>query len=200
VSYPDESVTFNGEDVPVSYYSALNSSWTETNGSTGGTWESAYDIWLGGAAGTDVNGSTEEVMIWTDVDGPSPSGCKYGTAGCAGTAPVTWTDSANSTTYDLWVACSASSCPSGGNNFTTVTWVPTTNKASSGVNMLGALNALDSDGFMNTGSTCGSADNSACAWTSGLDQVDYGWEFQNVNDGDLPFTLDNYTLTDTVAG
>jgi hypothetical protein len=199
VSYPDESVTFNGGEVPVSYYSALNSSWTETNGYTGGTWESAYDIWLGGAAGSDVNGSTEEVMIWTDVDGPSPSGCKYGTPGCAGTTPVTWTDSANSTTYDLWVACSTSPCTSGGNDFTTVTWVPTTNKASSGVNILGALNALDSDGFMNTGDTCGSGSNSACAWASGLYQIDYGWEFQNVNDGYLPFTLNHYTLTDSIA-
>ena len=200
VSYPNESATFSGGNVPVSYYSALNSSWTETNGTTGKTWESAYDIWLGGAPGSDSNGSLEEVMIWTDVDGPSPSGCEYGTSGCAGTTPVTWTDSANSTTYDLWVSCYTGPCASGGNEFSTVTWYPTTSKASGGVNILGALNALDSDGFMNTGSTCGSGDDSACAWTSGLYQIDYGWEFQTLNDGDLPFTLNNYTLTDSVAG
>jgi len=199
VSYPDASVTFSGGEVPVSYYSALNSSWTETNGTTAGTWESAYDIWLGGAPGSNENGSLEEVMIWTDVDGPKPSGCEYGTSGCAGTSPVTWTDSANSTTYDLYVSCTTT-CTSGANDFTTVTWYPTTNKASSGANLLGALDALDSDGFMNTGDTCGSGGASACAWTSGLYQIDYGWEFQTLSDTDVPFTMNNYTLTDTVAG
>jgi hypothetical protein len=62
-----ESYPHAGRDVnePLDSLQTVSSYWTETNPS-GGTWESAYDIWL--------NGTGIEVMVWTDNSGQYPIG------------------------------------------------------------------------------------------------------------------------------
>jgi hypothetical protein len=109
-SYPHAGRAVN---VPLHSLKSVTSSFNETNAS-GGTWESAYDIWL------DHTGT--EVMVWTDSQGQRPLGKKVAS---------TTSDGA---TWDLWA----------GNNGTNQTYslVREGNETSGTINLLALLDYI----------------------------------------------------------
>jgi hypothetical protein len=81
LTYPSVQVNYNQTNgYPVSTFTSMTSSYTETMNAVGGTdAEAAYDIWL--------NGLKKEVMVWVDDHGQFPSGSKVATTTFSGS---TW--------------------------------------------------------------------------------------------------------------
>lgn len=81
LTYPSVQVNYNSTDgYPVSRFTTMTSSYSETMHAVGGTdAEAAYDIW--------INGLNKEVMVWVDDHGQAPSGSKVATTSFSG---ATW--------------------------------------------------------------------------------------------------------------
>ena len=107
IGYPDTEYKYNATDI--ADYGNITSSYstTATETGSGGSYESAYDIWLGGIAGDT---SAWEVMIWTDDHGQHPGGTDEGT----------WTDPTTDDEYTVFDNTNSSG--TGG----TMWFVPTT--------------------------------------------------------------------------
>jgi hypothetical protein len=81
LTYPSVQVNYNNTNgYPLSRFTSMTSSYTETMNAVGGTdAEAAYDIWL--------NGLNKEVMVWVDDHGQSPAGSRVATTTFSG---ATW--------------------------------------------------------------------------------------------------------------
>ena len=165
ITYPDASVTL-GTMQPYTAYNNLTSSWEEVN--TGVTssqgWESAYDIWLGGAPGAS---GVQEIMVWTYNNNEGPAGQD---------TKLSWSDPTTGQTYEVWA--------SAGN--ATVSLVPKTNLSSGSVNLLDMFQWLAQNNYLNTNPSTGQA--------LGIYAIDYGWEVRTTAGETDTFTIDNYTL------
>src|ERR1700761_1656017 len=130
LSYPDTQqiyTTDSNTPNPLSGYSSITSSYTETGPSTkGNDWEAAYDIW----AGTGSNNYAQEIMIWVDNHGQRPAGDQVGSATIDGQS------------YQVWSTGKAGAY---GNP---VSLVLNSNQASGSVNLLADLNWLKSNGYV----------------------------------------------------
>lgn len=131
LTYPDVSQVFtlsNDTDPPISAFSAITSSFTETMNATAGTdSEAAYDIWLDDGSGPN------EIMIWVDNHGQTPAGDDKGPVVIGGT------------TYELW------------NGGDTISFVMS-NEQSGTVNILAVLNWLQSNGYVSSTADLGQVD------------------------------------------
>ena len=131
LSYPDVGQVFTrGDDTdpPISAFSAITSSFTETMNATAGTdAEAAYDIWV------DSGSNTEEIMIWVDNHGQTPAGDDKGSVVIGGT------------TYELWNADG------------TVSFVRS-NEQSGTVDILAVLHWLQSNGYIGSTADLGQVD------------------------------------------
>ncbi len=78
-TYPNVHQDFSNK--PVSSFKTLTSTFAESSPNVG-IWEAAYDIWTAGNA--------NEIMIWTENHGQSPSGSKVGTASLGGQTYTVW--------------------------------------------------------------------------------------------------------------
>jgi hypothetical protein len=131
LSYPDtqEVVTnSSGDPTPLADYDTLTSSYTDALPSSPGAsddYEAAYDLWLG--AGT-VSGS-QEIMVWTDNHGQTPSGSDTG---------KTWTDASTGDVYEIWAS-------SPGNP---VSLVAKTNATSGSVDLLTMIKWLKTNSYI----------------------------------------------------
>jgi hypothetical protein len=131
LSYPDtqEVVTnSSGDPTPLADYDTLTSSYTDALPSSPGAsddYEAAYDLWLG--AGT-VSGS-QEIMVWTDNHGQTPSGRDTG---------KTWTDASTGDAYEVWAS-------SPGNP---VSLVAKKNATSGSVGLLTMINWLKTNSYI----------------------------------------------------
>jgi hypothetical protein len=134
VSYPDAQqlyTTNSNTPNPLSGYSSITSSYTESGPTTSGDdYEAAYDIW----AGTGSNDYAQEIMIWVDNHGQSPAGSEVASATIDGVG------------YKIWSTSKAGAV--GG----TVSMVLDSNQSSGTVNVLDDLNWLESNGYMPAGS------------------------------------------------
>jgi hypothetical protein len=81
LTYPSVQLNYNGANgYPLSEFSSMTSSYTETMNAVAGTdAEAAYDIWL--------NGLNKEVMVWVDNHGQTSGGSKVATTTFSG---ATW--------------------------------------------------------------------------------------------------------------
>jgi hypothetical protein len=81
LTYPSVQLNYNGGNgYPVSRFTSMSSSYSESMHASGGTdAEAAYDIW--------VNGLDKEVMVWVDDHGQAPAGSKVATTSFSG---ATW--------------------------------------------------------------------------------------------------------------
>jgi hypothetical protein len=131
LSYPDVGQVFTrGDDTdpPISAFSAITSSFTETMNATAGTdAEAAYDIWVNSGS------KTEEIMIWVDNHGQTPAGDDKGSVVIGGT------------TYELWNADG------------TVSFVRS-NEQSGTVDILAVLHWLQSNGYIGSTADVGQVD------------------------------------------
>jgi hypothetical protein len=131
LSYPDVGQVFTrGDDTdpPISAFSAITSSFTETMNATAGTdAEAAYDIWVNSGS------KTEEIMIWVDNHGQTPAGDDKGSVVIEGT------------TYELWNADG------------TVSFVRS-NEQSGTVDILAVLHWLQSNGYIGSTADLGQVD------------------------------------------
>jgi hypothetical protein len=134
LSYPDTQqiyTTDSNAPNPLSGYSSITSSYTETGPSTAGNdWEAAYDIW----AGTGSNDYAQEIMIWVDNHGQRPAGDVVASATIDGQS------------YKIWSVAKA------GQTGNPVSMVLDSNQASGSVNILDDLNWLKSNGYVPAGS------------------------------------------------
>ncbi len=159
VSYPDVqqlyTTTSNTPD-PLSSFNSITSTFTESGPGSGGgdDYEAAYDIW----AGTGSNNGAQEIMIWVDNHGQTPAGSQVGTADIDGTSYAVWNS---------------------GNN--PVTLVLSSNETSGTINILAALDWLESNGYMPAG--------------SGLNQIDFGWEICSTGGTAKTFSLTQYSIS-----
>jgi Glycosyl hydrolase family 12 len=123
--------TDNDTPNPLSGYSSITSSYTESGPSTSGDdWEAAYDIW----AGTGSNNYAQEIMIWVDNHGQAPAGSVVGSATIDGQG------------YKIWSTGKAGTV---GNP---VSMVLDSNQASGSVNVLDDMKWLESNGYVPAGS------------------------------------------------
>jgi hypothetical protein len=131
LSYPDVSQEFTlstNTNPPVSAFSAITSSFTETMNATAGTdAEAAYDIWV------DNGNGPNEIMIWVDNHGQTPAGNDKGSVVIGGT------------TYELWSAKG------------TVSFVRS-NEQSGTMDILGVLHWLQSNGYVSSTARLGQVD------------------------------------------
>ena len=134
LSYPDTQqiyTTDHNTPNPLTGYSSITSTYTETGPSTqGNDWEAAYDIW----AGTGSNNYAQEIMIWVDNHGQRPAGDVVASATIDGQS------------YKVWSTGKAGAV---GNP---VSMVLDSNQASGSVNLLDDLNWLKSNGYVPQGS------------------------------------------------
>ncbi len=132
LTYPDVQQVFtltSDTDPPISAFSSITSSFTETMNVTSATdAEAAYDIWL-----DDGNGP-KEIMIWVDNHGQTPAGDDKGAVAIGGT------------TYELWSS-------SGG----TISFVMS-NEQSGTVDILAVLHWLQSNGYVSSTADLGQVD------------------------------------------
>lgn len=134
VSYPDTQqiyTTDNNTPNPLSGYSSITSSYTESGpASSGDDWEAAYDIW----AGTGSNNYAQEIMIWVDNHGQAPAGSVVGSATIDGQG------------YKIWSTGKA------GTTGNPVSMVLDSNQASGSVNVLDDMKWLEANGYVPAGS------------------------------------------------
>jgi hypothetical protein len=159
VSYPDVQQLYTTTDNtpdPLSSFTSITSTFAESGPGSGGgdDYEAAYDIW----AGTGSNNGAQEIMIWVDNHGQTPAGSQVGTADIDGTS------------YSVW---------NSGNN--PVTLVLSSNETSGTINILAALDWLESNGYMPAG--------------SGLNQIDFGWEICSTGGTAKTFSLTQYSIS-----
>jgi len=163
VSYPDiqelYSTASNKPD-PLSSFSSITSSFAENGPGSGGgdDYEAAYDIW----AGTGTNNGAQEIMIWVDNHGQTPAGSKVGTADVGGTS------------YSVWSA---------GRN--PVSLVLNSNETSGTIDILAALDWLESHGYMPAG--------------SGVNQINFGWEICSTGGSAKTFSMTRYGIESSCA-
>jgi hypothetical protein len=149
-TYPDTQqlyTTTSGAPDPLSGFSSLTSSFTESMATGAGTSaEAAYDIWLGQSAATSY---ADEVMIWNDQEnrgtcgGATPVASNIAFGGSGGVPDQDW---------DL--------CKYGSSE---LIWYPAAgNEQAGSVDVLGMLAWLETSGHLPAG--------------SGLNQIDYGFE------------------------
>jgi hypothetical protein len=121
LAYPDVGQVFtlgNDTDPPISGFSSLTSSFTQTmNANSRTDAEAAYDIWL------DNGKATDEIMIWVDNHGQTPAGNDKGHRVIDGTR------------YELWSADGTTS-------------FVRSNEQSGTVNILAVLHWLQSNGYV----------------------------------------------------
>jgi hypothetical protein len=158
VSYPDIQQLYTTDSDtpdPLSSFSSITSSFAESGPGSGGgdDYEAAYDIW----AGTGSNDYAQEIMIWVDNHGQTPAGSQVATADVDGTS------------YSIWSA---------GDN--PVSMVLSSNETSGTVNILAALDWLESHGYMPAG--------------SGLNQIDFGWEICSTGGTAKTFRITEYGI------
>jgi len=163
VSYPDVQqiyTTTSDTPDPLSGFASITSSFAENGPGSGGgdDYEAAYDIW----AGTGSDNYAQEIMIWVDNHGQTPAGSEVGTADIAGAS------------YSIWSA---------GKN--PVSLVLNSNETSGTINILAALNWLESNGYMPSG--------------SGLNQIDFGWEICSTGGSAKTFSLTSYGIESSCA-
>jgi hypothetical protein len=131
LSYPDVAQVFtlsSDADPPISAFSSVTSSFTETMNATSGTdAEAAYDIWA------DNGSSVEEIMIWVDNHGQTPAGNETSSVNIGGT------------TYQFW------------NAGDTVSFVRS-NEQSGTVDILAVLHWLQSNGYLSASADLGQVD------------------------------------------
>jgi len=163
VSYPDVqeiyTTTGNRPD-PLSSFRSITSSFAENGPGSGGgdDYEAAYDIW----AGTGTNSGAQEIMIWVDNHGQTPAGSKVGTADIGGAS------------YTVWSA---------GRN--PVSLVLSSNETSGTIDILAALEWLESHGYMPAG--------------SGVNQIDFGWEICSTGGSAKTFSMTRYGIESSCA-
>ena len=163
VSYPDVqeiyTTTGNRPD-PLSSFRSITSSFAENGPGSGGgdDYEAAYDIW----AGTGTNSGAQEIMIWVDNHGQTPAGSKAGTADIGGAS------------YTVWSA---------GRN--PVSLVLSSDEASGTIDILAALEWLESHGYMPAG--------------SGVNQIDFGWEICSTGGSAKTFSMTRYGIESSCA-
>lgn len=159
ISYPDiqqlYTTTSNTPD-PISSFNSITSSFTENGPGSGGgnDYEAAYDIW----AGTGSNNYAQEIMIWVDNHGQTPAGSKAGTADIGGASYSVWSEQGNNP----------------------VSLVLNSNKTSGTIDILAALNWLESHGYVPSG--------------SGLNQIDFGWEICSTGGSAKTFVMTRYGI------
>jgi hypothetical protein len=158
VSYPDVQqiyTTTSDTPDPLSNFTTITSSFAENGPGSGGgdDYEAAYDIWTG----TGSDNYAQEIMIWVDNHGQTPAGSEVATASIDGA------------TYSVW---SAGDHP--------VSLVLNSNETSGTVNILAALNWLESNGYMPSG--------------SGLNQIDFGWEICSTGGVAKTFSMSQYGI------
>jgi hypothetical protein len=163
VSYPDVQeiyTTDSNRPDPLSSFSSITSSFAENGPGSGGgdDYEAAYDIW----AGTGTNNGAQEIMIWVDNHGQTPAGSKVGTADLGGTS------------YSVWSA---------GRN--PVSLVLNSNETSGTIDILAALDWLESHGYMPAG--------------SGVNQIDFGWEICSTGGSAKTFSMTRYGIESSCA-
>jgi len=158
VSYPDvgQIYTTSGDTPdPLSSFNSITSSFTEYGPGSGGgdDYEAAYDIW----AGTGSHNYAQEIMLWVDTQGQTPAGSKVGTADIGGVRYSVWSEHDNP-----------------------VSLARTSNESSGTVNLLAALDWLESHGYMPQG--------------SGLNEVDFGWEICSTGGSAKRFSMTRYGI------
>jgi hypothetical protein len=94
-TYPNVQENFSS--IPVSQFSQLSSTFSETDPHVG-DYEDAYDIWLNGIA----NSTSNEVMIWNENYGQTPAGSDVGSVTLDGHSWAVYTTSSHS--YTAFVA------------------------------------------------------------------------------------------------
>ena len=131
LSYPDVAQVFtlgNDTDPPITGFSAITSSFTETMNATAKTdAEAAYDIWL------DNGKASDEIMIWVDNHGQTPAGKDKGPVVIGGTR------------YELWSADGTTS-------------FVRSNERSGTVNILAVLRWLQSHRYVSSTARLGQVD------------------------------------------
>lgn len=134
LSYPDTQDTVtdsNGNDIPVTSYTGLTSSYSTSLPSSPGSsddYEAAYDIW--------TSGYGQETMVWTDNHGQTPAGSDTG---------KTWTDPSTGNAYEIWSTGEAAA------DQPLVTFVKKTNSVSGSVDLLQLFKFMQSNGYMVSG-------------------------------------------------
>lgn len=116
ISYPNSQYSYNSLQIEQGQVRNLYSSWHSglpSNEASGDHYESAYDLYLGGA-------QTQEVMIWTDVYSMTPAGSDTGKV---------WTDPSYGNKYHVWDNSDGS----------IVTFYPEVSSHTGSVNMLAAI-------------------------------------------------------------
>jgi hypothetical protein len=163
VSYPDVQeiyTTASNRPDPLSSFRSITSSFTAKGPGSGGgdDYEAAYDIW----AGTGTNNGAQEIMIWVDNHGQTPAGSKVATADIQGAS------------YSVWSA---------GRN--PVSLVLNSNKTSGTIDILAALDWLESHGYMPQG--------------SGVNQINFGWEICSTGGSAKTFSVTRYKIKSSCA-
>jgi hypothetical protein len=128
-TYPNVQMNFN--DVPISSFHGLTSTFAETSPHVG-IYEDAYDIWLNGVA----TAGSSQVLIWVDNTNRVPAGSQVTTTTLGGR------------TYDVWKT-------SDNSHIVLVSTVPLT---SGTVDLLEILNWAIIQGWLPSGSTLGQID------------------------------------------
>jgi hypothetical protein len=124
VSYPDVQqiyTTTSNEPNPLSGYSSITSSYTESSPANG-DYEAAYDIW--------ANSGSQEIMIWVENHGQTPAGSVVASATIDGVG------------YQVWSTGPAGSAT------TPISMVMNSTQASGSVNILDDLHWLQANGYM----------------------------------------------------
>jgi hypothetical protein len=128
-TYPNVQMNFN--DVPISSFHGLTSTFAETSPHVG-IYEDAYDIWLNGVATT----RSSQVLIWVDNTNRVPAGSQVTTTTLGGR------------TYDVWKTSDNSH----------IVLVSTAAFTSGTVDLLEILNWAIIQGWLPSGSTLGQID------------------------------------------
>ncbi len=128
-SYPNVQMNFN--DVPVSSFRSITSSFAETSPHVG-IYEDAYDVWLNGVA---TAGSTQ-IMIWVENYNRVPAGTRVLSTVLGGR------------TYDVWKTSDSSH----------IVLVPTVTFTSGTVDLLEIFNWTIAQGWLPPSSTLGQID------------------------------------------
>lgn len=170
VSYPDTQITLTlppGVTPPLTQFgTSLVSTYAQGDPSgVGQDYEWAYDLWLS-PQGTGAWQNDTEFMIWTDNHGQTPGGQDTG---------ITY-QSPDGTQYELWLRGPSSNSSAYG----TITLVRVGNAQSGSVDIDAAMNWLERNGYVNSGTS--------------FDQIDYGLEIASTGGATLTYPLTGFTL------